>query len=91
VDERRKAFLRKWRMKCRAVPDGLEASGDKLLTFTRFPKDQWKSNDRSRRKTVLPSAESAAMLFWALLASGQITMGKIDGWESLAEKLRSDL
>jgi putative transposase len=35
---------------------------------------------------VLPSAETAAMLFWALLASGQITMRKVDGWQSLAEK-----
>ena len=26
------------------------------------------------------------MLFWALLASGQITMHKIDGWETLGEK-----
>jgi putative transposase len=25
----------------------------------------------------------AAMLFWALLASGQITMRKVDGWRSL--------
>jgi hypothetical protein len=31
-------------------------------------------------------AETAAMLFWALLASGQITMRKVDGWQSLAEK-----
>jgi len=31
----------------------------------------------------MPSAETAAMLFWALLASGQITMRKVDGWESL--------
>ena len=35
-------------------------------------------------KTVLPCAEAAAMLFWALLASGQIRMRKIDGWQSLA-------
>jgi len=35
---------------------------------------------------VLPSAETAAMLFWALLASGQITMRKVDGWQSLTEK-----
>jgi hypothetical protein len=34
---------------------------------------------------VLPSAETAAMLFWALLASGQITMRKVDGWQSLAQ------
>ena len=31
-------------------------------------------------------AETAAMLFWALLASGQITMRKVDGWQTLAEK-----
>ena len=34
---------------------------------------------------MLPSAETAAMLFWALLASGQITMRKVDGWQTLAE------
>jgi len=28
-----------------------------------------------------------AMLFWALLASGQITMRKVDGWQSLTQKL----
>jgi putative transposase len=36
---------------------------------------------------VLPSAETAAMLIWALLASGQITMRKVDGWQSLTHKL----
>ena len=36
--------------------------------------------------TVLPSADTAAMLFWALLASGQINMRKIDGWQTLATK-----
>ncbi len=39
----------------------------------------------TRRKIVLPWAETAAMLFWALLASGQITMRKVDGWQTLAE------
>jgi putative transposase len=32
--------------------------------------------------TVLPSADTAAMLFWALLASGQISMRKVDGWQN---------
>ena len=36
--------------------------------------------------TVLPSAETAATLFWALLASGQINMRKVDGWTTLATK-----
>jgi putative transposase len=33
---------------------------------------------------VLPSADTAAMLFSALLASGQINMRKVDGWQTLA-------
>jgi len=39
-----------------------------------------------KTQTVLPSADTAAMLFWALLASGQINMRKIDGWQTLATK-----
>jgi hypothetical protein len=27
------------------------------------------------------------MLFWALLAAGQITMRKVDGWQTLTHKL----
>jgi putative transposase len=42
---------------------------------------------KRRIKThVLPSADTAAMLFWALLASGQISMRKVDGWQALATK-----
>ncbi len=40
---------------------------------------------------MLPSAETAAMLFWALLASGQITMRKVNGWQTLGEKLAAPL
>jgi putative transposase len=39
---------------------------------------------RIKTQTVLPSAETAAMLFWALLAAGQINLRKIDGWQSMA-------
>jgi putative transposase len=38
---------------------------------------------RIKTQTVLPSADTAAMLFWALLASGQINMRKVDGWQTL--------
>ncbi len=100
IEARRKAFVRKWRLKCRAVADSLEEAGDRLFTFTRFPPEQWRSirttnaierlheefKRRIKTQTVLPSAETAAMLFWALLASGQITMRKVDGWKSIAEK-----
>ena len=38
---------------------------------------------RIKTQCLLPCAETAAMLFWALLASGQITMRRVDGWPSL--------
>ena len=99
VEAKRKAFIRKWRLKCPAVAASLEEAGDKLFTFTRFPKSQWKSirtsnaierlheefKRRIKTQTLLPSAETAAMLFWALMASGQTTMRKVDGWQSLSE------
>jgi len=40
---------------------------------------------RIKAQSVLPCAETAAMSFWAVLASGQISMRKVD-WQSLAEK-----
>ena len=42
---------------------------------------------RIKTQTVLPSAETAAMLFWAPLASGQIRLRKVDGWRTLGRKL----
>jgi len=101
IADRRKAFIRKWRLKCKAVADSLEEAGDRLFTFTRLSDSQWKSvrttnaierlheefKRRIKTQTVLPSAETAAMLFWALLAAGQITMRKVDGWETLTQKL----
>jgi putative transposase len=45
---------------------------------------------RIKTQTVLPSAETAAMLFWALLAAGQITMRKVDGWQTLTHKLAAE-
>ena len=37
VETRRKAFIRKWRLKCRVVADSLEEAGDKLFTFHAVP------------------------------------------------------
>ena len=41
IETRRKAVLRKWRLKCRAVADSLEETGDRLFTFTRLDPSQW--------------------------------------------------
>jgi putative transposase len=101
IEQRRRAFLRKWRLKCRAVANSLEEAGERLFAFTRLPPGQWRSARRTtnaverlheefkrriKTQTVLPSAETAAMLFWALLASGQVTMREVDGWQTLAER-----
>jgi hypothetical protein len=31
------------------------------------------------------------MLFWALLAAGQVTMRKVDGWQTLTHQLTDKL
>jgi transposase-like protein len=98
IEARRKAFIRKWRLKHRAVADSLEEAGNRLFAFTRLPPSQWRSarttnaierlheefKRRIKTQAVMPSADTAAMLFWALLASGQIIMRKVDGWQTLA-------
>ena len=38
---------------------------------------------RIKTQAVLPCAETVPMLLWALLAAGQITMRKVDGWQTL--------
>ena len=101
VQERRRAFLRKWRLRCPAVATSLEEAGGRLFAFLRLPPSEWKSarttnaierlhekfKRRIKTQAVLPSAETAAMLFWALLAPSQITMRKVDGWQTLGETL----
>ena len=72
----------KWRLQpwlakpCAAIQDC--ASGDSFVSRHRANPDFFNS---------LPSADTAAMLFWALLASGQINMRKVNGWLTLATKL----
>jgi len=115
VMRRRKLLLAKWRLQCRGVADSREEAGERLFTFTRLSASQWKSarttpaierlheavKRRIKTQTALPSAGTAALLFWSLLASGQITMRpdhhaprspcaqitmrKVNGWQSLGE------
>ncbi len=94
---KRRAFLHKWRLKCPAVADSLEEAGDRLFIFLHFPDQQWRSirtsnaierrheefKRRIKTQCLLPCAETACLLFWALLASSQIIMRKVDGWQTL--------
>ena len=89
IDARRTSFIRKW-------AEILEEAGDRSFTFPRLPEGQWRhappmpssdctrsSNAASRRKPCCPQRK---LLFWALRASGQITMRNVGGWQTLAEK-----
>ena len=96
VAVRHKAFLRKWRLKCPAVVESLEEAGPRLFTFLRYPPEQWKSirttnaierlheefKRRIKTQCLLPCAETACMLFWGLLASGQISLRRVNGWDT---------
>ena len=77
----------------------LEEADERLLTFLRYPPEQWGSpattnaierlheefKRRIKTQCLLPCAETAAMPPGALLASGQITLRKVDGWQSVAQ------
>jgi putative transposase len=56
VEKRHKAFLRKWRIKCKRVADSIEEAGDRLFTFTRLDPSQWKS---ARTTPARPMRSSA--------------------------------
>lgn len=93
------AFLRKWRGICQAVAESLEEAGEDLLTFTRFPRSQWRSirttnaierlNGEFRRRTKTQGSfrneRSALVLLWSLVAFGQVCLRKIDGWKEVAK------
>ena len=76
-------------------------NGARLFAFTRLPLGQWKSarttnaierrhaefKRRIKTQTVLPRPGTAPTPLRALLASRQIVMRKVDGWETLDQPL----
>jgi putative transposase len=92
------SFLTKWRRILASVATSLEEAGEELLTFTRFPKSQWKSlrttnvlervNGEFRRRTKTQGSfrheQSALTLLFGLIAMGQLRLRKIDGWRDLS-------
>jgi transposase-like protein len=90
-------FTSKWKRLCPAVVESLEEAGEELLTFYRFPESQWKSlrttnivervieefRRRVKTQAVLPSQESALLLLYGLVASGQLRFRKLDGYQEL--------
>jgi transposase-like protein len=95
------AFERTWANRCPGVVTSLREGADELLTFFRFPKAQWKTlrttntierlheEFRRRVKTQgsLPNEDAALVLLFSLVASGQIKLRRIDGWQKIGAVL----
>jgi len=104
VEQARASFLRKWRLRCKAVVSSFEEAGDELFTFLQFPPLQWKAlrttnaleriNEEFRRRTKtqasLPGEDAVLLLLYGLLRSGQIVLRRIDG-RNLLPKPRTKL
>jgi len=97
VEQARRGFARKWKLRCQAVYQSFVEAGDQLFTFTGFPLSQWKAlrttnaleriNEEFRRRTKtqasLPSEEAVLLLMFGLLRSGQIKLRRVVGWYEL--------
>ena len=82
--ERTSVFASGLRIECAISSSRASQSGRSSTNAIEWLHEEFKR--RIKTLTVLPSADTAAMLFWALLASGQINMRKVDGWQTLATK-----
>jgi putative transposase len=80
--ERTSVFASGLRIECAISSPRASQSGRSSTNAIERLHEEFKR--RIKTLTVLPSADTAAMLFWALLASGQINMRKVDGWQTLA-------
>lgn len=92
-------FTQRWERELPAVVQSLEEAGEELLTFYRFPARQWKSlrstnivervieEVRRRVKTqgALPSADAVLVLCYGLVATGQLALRRIAGWQQLKQ------
>jgi len=95
----RDAFVKKWAKRCAGAVESLNEAGDDLLTFYSFPKEQWKTirttnvierlNGEFRRRVKtqgsFPTEECALVLLYSLVASGQINLRRLDGYEKIVD------
>ncbi len=91
--------MKKWTKRCSGAVESLNEAGDDLLTFYSFPKQQWKTirttnvieriNEEFRRRVKtqgsFPSENCALVLLYSLVASGQINLRRIDGYEKIVD------
>ena len=95
-------LVAKWTPLAPAVVRSLEEAGNQLLTFYEFPRAMWKSirttntlenlnrelrRRRTKTQASFSSEESAVALLFGLIASGQIQLRRIDGYQRPSEVL----
>lgn len=92
-------MLNTWRKQGEAVARSLEEAGEELLTFFGYAEIQWKAlrttntierlnlefRRRIKTQSSFPNPEAALLLLFGLIASGQVKMRKIDGWQELSD------
>lgn len=92
------AFERKWEKRCPGAVASLTEGGDELLTYFRYPAQMWKTlrttnvierlNGEFRRRVKTqgsyPTEDAGPVLLFSLIASGQIKLRKLDGYEQIA-------
>jgi putative transposase len=100
----RDAFVKRWSKRCPGAVESLNEAGDELLTFYAFPKEQWKTirttnvieriNGEFRRRVKtqgsFPSEDCAVILLYSLVASGQINLRRLDGYEKIVDVLAKE-
>jgi putative transposase len=100
----RDAFVKRWSKRCPGAVESLNEAGDELLTFYAFPKEQWKTirttnvieriNGEFRRRVKtqgsFPSEDCAVILLYSLVASGQINLRRLDGYEKIVDVLAQE-
>ncbi len=91
-------FETRWAKPCQRVVESLREAGPELLTVFRFPKRLWKGlrttnvierlheefRRRVKTQASLPNERAVLILLWGLMASGQLRLRRIDGWQGLS-------
>lgn len=99
------AFEEKWKRSCPGVVASLHDGGEELFTYFRFPRSQWKTirttnvierlNEEFRRRVKtqgsLPAEDAALVLLFSLIASGQVRLRKLDGFDKIAAMLTTKI
>jgi transposase-like protein len=101
VEHARASFLRKWRLRCKAVVSSFEEAGDELFTSCSSlshsgrrcaPPTRSSASTRSSAAALRPGLTAGGgcrVLLYGLLRSGQIVLRRIDGRQEMPNPKRN--